>query len=97
MDNIKSYKLVTGDEIIAKVDDENDAMLTLSDTRIVGVQQMPGTKQLGVGFMPFMVSNLSDNALVFLRKESIVAEQKPSSEIKAAYVKNTTGIEIATM
>lgn len=94
MDNIKSYKVATGEEVIGRVENETDEIVTMTRMRVVVMQPMQGG-QLGVGFMPFMVSNLGDQAPVYLQKRAIVGEQNPSREIRDAYIKNTTGIEIA--
>lgn len=95
MDDIKSYKVSTGEEIMGRLINEDAEVVTLNRTRIVIMQTMQ-SGQLGIGFMPFMVSNLADDAHLFLQKTSIVAQQNPSKEIRDAYVKNTTGIEIVS-
>lgn len=83
---IVSFKLVNGDEIVAKVVEENADGFTVSKPCTV----MPS--QQGIGLLQSLfTSNLDKN--VTLDKKHIMLHAPTIKDIENHYVKTTTGIE----
>ena len=83
---IVSFKLVNGDEIVAKVVEENADGFTVSKPCTV----MPS--QQGIGLLQSLfTSNLDEN--VVIDKKHIMLHAETIKDIENHYLKTTTGIE----
>lgn len=81
-----SLKLISGEEIVARLEDESETHITLHKP----LQIMMGPQ--GFGLAPFVMSN--PEAKVKLRATSVNAIVKTSDMIAKQYVKQTTGLDI---
>lgn len=89
-----SFRLITGEEIIAKLTAQDEASITVSKP-IVAQMQMVSPTQAGLAFGPFMAT--ADDQLVkfrFTRDRLLSDPVKPRADIGAQYVKMTTGLDI---
>lgn len=85
-DTIVSFKLVNGDEIIAKVLEETDTEFVISKPTTV----MPS--QQGIGLLQSLFT--SDlNKSIRLGKEHVMLHNPTVEDVKNHYIKTTTGIE----
>lgn len=95
-ETIVILKLVTGEEVISRVDrdEENEPTVILDRPRCVVVVpgKVPGA--MGITLVPFMASN--QDGTVALYRTAIVASTKPSSDLEKGYVKNTSTIQLLT-
>lgn len=92
MYDIKTFKLTSGEEIVAKVKDETETEIVLDDVLLVMGQQ---TQQgLQVGLMPFMFSN--PEGTLTLTRGVIMVESQPSSGLEKGYIERTSNVAIAT-
>ncbi len=87
--DIIAIKLVTGEEIIAKLKTVNEVALVVSKPIAIGMSQQ------GIAFMPFMVSADEDAELVFAHS-MVVTHIIARQELKDAYIQNTSGITPAS-
>ena len=85
--DVVSFKMVNGDELVAKVLEETDAGFSVSAPCTV----MPA--QQGLGLMQSLFSARED-AKVFLSKQHVMFHAESLEQMKAHYLKTTTGIEI---
>ena len=97
-DDIRTFKLVTGEEIIGKLIGSSDTgfagnnMIKL--TKVRTIQMMPtGPNQVGVGLLPYSAADV-DGAIKFSRS-AIVAEIEHGKDMEDAYLQQTTGIQLA--
>lgn len=85
--DVVSFKMVNGDELVAKVLDETDAGFHVSAPCTV----MPS--QQGLGLMQSLFSAKED-IKVFLSRQHVMFHAESLEQMKAHYVKTTTGVEI---
>lgn len=89
MQNITTIKLISGDEIIGRLVESSDDHVVISKpVQIVASQK-------GIGFAPICIS--IDDASEFTFKTSHILFSAPTrSELEEAYIKSTTGIQLAS-
>lgn len=93
---VRAFKLINGDEIIAELVDQQFTNSKVSICELkrplhLRAQMTPGGPQLG--FFPWAMM-LDENTTFNLTSDKWFAEFEPSSEITADYIKNVTGIDI---
>ena len=86
--DLATFKLVNGDEIVASVAEVGDDTFTVENPMSV----VPAQK--GVGLYPSLIT-ARDNPTVILHKNHILMMCLTVDEIKAHYIKMTTGIVTA--
>jgi hypothetical protein len=82
-----SFKLVSGEEIVARLEDENEKSYTLKKPMVLIAQQQ------GLGLAPFMFSVSPDGKFV-LQANSVSCIAKTEEEIGKQYVAQTSGIAL---
>ena len=82
-----SLKLSSGEEIVARLVEENDTQFTLKKPMVL----IMGAD--GLGLAPYMFSVNPDNKFV-LRANSVSCVSKTQDEISKQYVATTSGIAI---
>lgn len=97
MYNVYSLKLISGEELIAKVDFDQHDEKTWMDAKYVSIQTpliLMQTQQ-GVGAMPWV--NTGENEVKLnIRSSDILAIVRSKNEVEAMYVKATSGIDVPT-
>jgi len=97
MYNVYSLKLISGEELIAKVNFDQHDEKTWMDAKYVSVQTpliLMQTPQ-GVGAMPWV--NTGENEVKLnIRSSDILAIVRSKDEVEAMYVKATSGIDVPT-
>lgn len=92
---IRLYKLTTGEEIIGRLVSEDEDTVVLGKLRILAVHQAaPG--QMGVALIPWMVG-IPENDVKIYKKE-IVGESNESlpKQLEDNYIQNTSSLALAT-
>ena len=91
--NVKCYKLVTGEEVIAKEEQSGDDFVILKDP--VALVPVPGQNgQYGYGMMPFMPTVDADRFNI--AKRNIIISGEPVTDILNKYNSMFgSGIQIA--
>jgi len=93
---VLSFKLASGEEIIARHVREEPKHMVVSKPRVVIVQQT-GPKTLGiVGLVPWMIT--SPDGDIRVRIDSIVGEPDTdlAKNIEDAYLQETSGIDLSS-
>ena len=92
-DEIKVFKIATGEEVIARVTSEGLDHYVLSKPRVVAIAPGPGG-QMSVTLIPLFASNQDGDAK--LLKNGVVAEPDSiNKELENGYIQQTTGIALA--
>jgi len=89
--SIIAIKLVTGDELVAKVVSHDVGADSLVISRPIAVGMAPNGS---VAFIPFMLG-AAEHVEITLNMDKIVAHTTAREELKNAYIQNTTGIVTA--
>mgnify|MGYP001370098886 CR=1 FL=1 len=82
-----SLKLSSGEEIVARLDDESNEKFVLKKPMVLIAQQQ------GLGLAPFMFS-VSPDAKFALQATSVSCIAKTESEIAKQYTSQTSGIQL---
>ncbi len=85
-DTIVTFKLVNGDEIVAKVIEESDDTFTVGKPCTV----MPSQKGIGL-IQSLFTSELEKN--IILDKRHVMMHCKTAKEVENYYIQTTTGIQ----
>lgn len=84
--DVVSVKLTSGEEMVARLDDESAKQIT-----VIKPLMLTATQQ-GVGLAPFMFT-IDPDAKVKLELNNIVCIVKTAKEPADMYISNTTGIQ----
>ena len=89
---VKVLKLITGEEVIARVSKESGDLLVLNKPMIL--QMMPANQQGQVGFaiVPWLMAGNSER--ITISTEHILAEDDVKPEIGKNYLANVTGLSL---
>ena len=90
---IVAFKLITGEEIIARITTINTDNFVVYKPMMITLVHAEGGAQ--VAFVPWTLG-MKDDAKITLLKSQIVAYSDARKEANAGYIKNTTGLEMAT-
>ena len=90
--DVKVLKLITGEEVIARISTESSNLLILDKPMIL--QMMPANQQGQVGFaiVPWLMAGNSER--ITISTEHILAEDDVKSEIEKNYLANVTGLTL---
>lgn len=91
MNNIKLYKLVSGEEIVAKEVLVTDDVTDIDEA--VSLVYHQTDKGVSVGFAPFMPQS---EGIITLNNSSIAAFGQPNEQVVREHIRIFSGIEIAT-
>jgi hypothetical protein len=83
-----SFKLTSGEEIVARLEEETDKSYTVKKPMVLIAQQQ------GLGLAPFMFS-VSPSGKFVLQSNAVSCIAKTEEEIGKQYVSQTSGIAIA--
>lgn len=88
--SVVSFKLATGEEIIARVKSETDTKFELAKPMLL----MPS--QQGMGLIPAMISVNAKDQTIELNKSHVIMHSPTNPDIARDYTKGTSGLEFAT-
>ena len=92
MSNVKIWRVITGEDVIAKVE-ENDQGLSLNKPFvIIPHQQGPGKP---VQLMMTLYSPYSKSDSVTIKNDKVISMVEPKEEILSSYQQNTSSIVTA--
>ena len=92
-DNVKSFRLVSGEEIVCYLDDFDNDKIYVSSPRVL--QIMPTPNGLSLGLLPWFNSSQEGRIPVF-KHQMVTDTISPDNEIVDAYVKQTSKIQVVT-
>lgn len=92
---IVCFKLVSGEEVVAKCVKETSLDITITKPVVIQMQ-MVGPNQAGIGFVPFTVASEEDARLVITKAAISMMPSKARRDIASQYSKMTSNIELPT-
>lgn len=94
MSSVQIFKLVSGEEIVGRVDsfEEGTDVLVKNPLRIDVVQTGPG--QFGLSLQPFLKG--APDAPIPIKEHSIITTVEAPREFASAYLSQTSGIELVS-
>jgi hypothetical protein len=95
--SIKSFKMVTGEEIVAEIHHtvmRNDETIAYALRRphVMQLQQM-GPNQVGLAFVPWTLSNPNLD-VIEVPVAAILVSFEPSADVERQYLQQTSGIAL---
>ena len=91
--DVKVLKLITGEEVIARVSEEHNDLLTLE--KPMTLQMMPpntSTGQVGFAMVPWIKAAKNDK--VTISEEHILAVDEASKQTETNYLQVITGLSL---
>lgn len=85
--NVITIKLITGEEIIGRLEEDNETTTVLSKPVVLGITQK------GIGFAPLFFS-IDDTLSITFKKQHILFQASTRKELVDAYLQSTTGIAL---
>ena len=90
---ILSMKLISGEEIIGRVEQNDDDFITLSKVRLIQMVQT-GPQQMGMAMAPYLATNIDGD--IRIKQTSLLTEPAaPSEDAEKPYIEQTTSIALA--
>lgn len=87
--NILTVVLVNGDEIVGRLKDMDDKVITIEKPVKIALSQK------GMGFAPVCIS-IDDASEFSIKQEHVLFVAPTRQEISEPYIQATTGIQLAT-
>ena len=91
--DVKVLKLITGEEVIARVSEENSNLLTLD--KPMTLQMMPpntSTGQVGFAIVPWIKAAKNDKVTISI--EHVLVTDEASSQTEKNYLQVITGLSL---
>ena len=89
--NVVTLKLINGDEIIGREVGSSTDKIELSKVFVLRLHQT-ADGQVGVGMMPWMVSN--EEEIEFDRRNILAGPFTPPSDMKRGYLSQSSGLQL---
>ena len=90
--DVKVLKLITGEEVIARISEESSDLLTLEKPMTLQILPPNTSGQVGFAIVPWLMAGNSEK--IIISTEHILAEDIVKSEIEKNYLANVTGLTI---
>ena len=91
--DVKILKLITGEELIARVIEEKNNLITLEKPMILQMlAPNTSTGQVGFALIPWMKA--AKNERVLISTEHIIAEDEASEQTEKNYLQVVTGLSL---
>lgn len=91
--DILAGKLITGEEIVAKVVKIDDHFVQITKPLMITLMASPTSSQAAVAPVPWVLA-VPDDAVLKISLERFIFMTKARQEITSIYTKATTGLEI---
>ena len=91
--DVKVLKLITGEEVIARVTEEKNVdLITLEKPMTLQMMPSTSTGQVGFALVPWMKA--AKNEKVTISTEHIIAEDEGSEQTEKNYLQLVTGLSL---
>ena len=90
--DVKVLKLITGEEVIARVSEEHSNLLTLEKPMTLQMIPNTSTGQMGFAMVPWMKA--AKNEKVTISTEHILVEVEASDQSEKNYLQVVTGLSL---
>lgn len=83
-----TLKLVSGEELVARLSEETDSHYVLNNTRVIGMGQQ------GPGFMPYLFT-VDPEKDIRLTKSTVTVAEPTDATLAKQFIESTSGIKLA--
>ena len=90
--DVKVLKLITGEEVIARITEEKNNLITLEKPMTLQMLPPNTTGQMGFAMVPWMKA--AKNERVSISIEHIIAEDEGSEQTEKNYLQVVTGLSL---
>lgn len=93
MSDLKLFKLLSGEDVLAKVKSETDATFEIEDSVLLVMHPTKDGQSMSVGFAPFLP--YSEGGIV-LQKTALAAVTTPNDQLRSEHLRIFSGIVLAS-
>ena len=90
--DVKVLKLITGEEVIARVSEENSNLLTLEKPMTLQMIPNTSTGQMGFAMVPWMKAAKNDKTTISI--EHVLVTDEASDQTEKNYLQVITGLTL---
>ena len=90
--DVKVLKLITGEEVIARVTEEHNDLLTLEKPMTLQMIPNTSTGQMGFAMVPWMKAAKNDKAVISV--EHVLVTDEASDQTEKNYLQVITGLSL---
>mgnify|MGYP006268895195 CR=1 FL=1 len=93
-DDIATLKLISGEEIVAKVTSIDDKAVTITKPLLVNIAMDPATNRVGLQMVPGFIFTGKPDAKLTIDHKNIMVALPTDDNIKKSYISNTTSLAV---
>ena len=90
--DVKVLKLITGEEVIARVSEESSNLLTLDKPMTLQMMPPTSTGQVGFALVPWMKAAKNDKTTISI--EHVLVTDEASDQTEKNYLQVVTGLSL---
>ena len=90
--DVKVLKLITGEEVIARVSEERSDLITLEKPMTLQMMPPTATGQVGIALVPWMKSGKNEKVTISI--EHILVEDEAAEQTEKNYLQIVTGLSL---
>lgn len=94
--DIVSLKLLTSEEIIAKVITSTQDSITVTKPMLINIGMDEHTRQVGIQMVPYFLLCAKAEAELVIKFSHIITYALANDNARAGYIQNTTGLTVAS-
>jgi len=94
VNDVACFKLSNGDEIIARITDINEKMVSVSKPMLMVLSQNPRTGEPGIQMAPFWIMGGDPESKYPIVRDHVVCMVKANSEALKGYTAHTSSLAI---
>ena len=90
--DVKVLKLITGEEVIARITEEENNLITLKNPMTLQMLPPTSTGQVGIALVPWMKAAKSDKMTISI--EHVLVTDEASDQTEKNYLQVVTGLSL---
>ena len=90
--DVKVLKLITGEEVIARITEEENNLITLKNPMTLQMLPSTSTGQVGFALVPWMKAAKNDNMTISI--EHVLVTDEASDQSEKNYLQVVTGLSL---
>lgn len=95
-DDVCTIKMVTGDEVVAKVVDSTSDSITITKPLVLTLGVDPQTQQYQLQMLPTFLFSGQPDAKLKINMQHVITITLSEENAKNSYITNTTGLAVPT-
>ena len=94
--DVVTLKLITGEELIARLVDNTNGKVTISKPMVVNLAQDPRTGTVGIQMLPYFLLTGNPDAKLSIDDKNVLVMTLSNDQAKNSYTQNSSGIAVAS-